>query len=97
MTYSTTLTSKGQITIPVEIRRSLGLKTGESVRFKLGRDNEAILQKNDWKQGFDELHKKVAAHLKKRNLKPLADDKLEEAINRSSKRAAISRYRRSLE
>ncbi|OGY17535.1 MAG: hypothetical protein A2784_01365 [Candidatus Chisholmbacteria bacterium RIFCSPHIGHO2_01_FULL_48_12] len=29
----TTVTSKGQVTIPVDIRRHLGLKTGDSVQF----------------------------------------------------------------
>jgi antitoxin PrlF len=33
MTYSSTLTSKGQITIPKEIRTRLGLKEGERVEF----------------------------------------------------------------
>lgn len=28
------ITSKGQITIPVEVRRELGVKTGDKVRFK---------------------------------------------------------------
>ncbi len=28
------VTSKGQITIPVEIRRSLGVKTGDKLRFE---------------------------------------------------------------
>ena len=28
------VTSKGQVTVPVEIRKSLGLKTGDHLRFK---------------------------------------------------------------
>lgn len=32
--YITTLTQKGQATIPVSIRRKLGLKTGEKVVFE---------------------------------------------------------------
>lgn len=31
--YSAKITSKGQITVPVEIRRSLGVKTGDKIRF----------------------------------------------------------------
>jgi AbrB family looped-hinge helix DNA binding protein len=31
--YSTLITRKGQVTIPVEIRRSLGLKEGDRVQF----------------------------------------------------------------
>jgi len=29
------VTSKGQVTVPVEIRKSLGLKTGDHLRFEL--------------------------------------------------------------
>lgn len=31
--YLATITSKGQITVPVEIRRSLGVKPGDKIRF----------------------------------------------------------------
>lgn len=39
-----TLTSKGQITIPVEIRRSLGLKPGDEVDF-MAEGKRAVLQR----------------------------------------------------
>jgi AbrB family looped-hinge helix DNA binding protein len=32
-TYASTLTSKGQITVPLEIRRRLGLRKGDRVEF----------------------------------------------------------------
>lgn len=35
----TTLTQKGQVTIPVEIRRLLGLKAKDKVAFRIGKDN----------------------------------------------------------
>lgn len=31
-----TMTSKGQITIPIEIRRQLGLQTGDRLHFRVG-------------------------------------------------------------
>ena len=37
------ITTKGQITIPVQIRKSLGLKSGQQVAFKL-EGNMIILQ-----------------------------------------------------
>ena len=33
MTHSSTISSKGQVTVPLEIRRRLGLKTGDRVEF----------------------------------------------------------------
>jgi AbrB family looped-hinge helix DNA binding protein len=34
-TYYATLTTKGQVTVPVEIRRSLGLKPNEKIAFTI--------------------------------------------------------------
>jgi AbrB family looped-hinge helix DNA binding protein len=38
------VTSKGQITIPVEVRKKLGLKPGDHVRFIEGENGEYILR-----------------------------------------------------
>ena len=97
MTHSTTVTSKGQVTIPAEFRRSLGLKTGETVRFKLAKDNQIVIEKNDWEQQLAKLHVKVAAHLKKYHIKPLTDEELDDAINTAAAEAAEARYKRSLQ
>jgi AbrB family looped-hinge helix DNA binding protein len=42
MTYSSTLTSKGQVTIPKEVRIRLGLKEGERVEFVTDGDQTII-------------------------------------------------------
>lgn len=41
------LTSKGQITIPLEIRRALGLATGDRVEFSLDRDGLVTVRRRD--------------------------------------------------
>ncbi|MGH9604464.1 MAG: AbrB/MazE/SpoVT family DNA-binding domain-containing protein [Terracidiphilus sp.] len=38
------VTSKGQITIPIEVRKKLGLKPGDRVRFIEGEKGEYILK-----------------------------------------------------
>lgn len=96
MTHSTTVTSKGQVTIPVEFRRRMGLKAGETVRFKLAPNNEILIEKNDWKKGLAQLHQEVAAHLKKHHIEPLSNEELDEAINVAAEQAALERYQRSL-
>ena len=53
MMYSTTVTSKGQVTIPVEFRRRLGIKPGEIVNFKLAQNNQVVIEKNDWQNCGD--------------------------------------------
>ena len=40
-----TLTSKGQVTIPVEVREQLGLKTGDRLEFRV-RGGEAAVRKS---------------------------------------------------
>lgn len=42
---STTLTSKGQITIPKQIRDALGLHPGCSVDFEVNREGEVVIVK----------------------------------------------------
>ncbi len=39
-----TVTSKGQVTIPVEVRRYLGLKTNDKIAFVIGTDGTVLLQ-----------------------------------------------------
>jgi len=41
---STTLTSKGQVTIPKPVREHLGLKTGAAVSFELNAAGEVVLR-----------------------------------------------------
>lgn len=42
---STTLTSKGQVTIPKQIRDALHLTPGSSVDFAVNRDGDVVLHK----------------------------------------------------
>ena len=41
---SSTITSKGQITIPIEIRRRLGLRSGDRLEFLFGSHGEVIVR-----------------------------------------------------
>lgn len=42
---NTTLTVKGQVTIPKQLRDALGLSPGSQVQFALGKDGEVVLRK----------------------------------------------------
>jgi antitoxin PrlF len=42
---ATTLTSKGQVTIPKQIRDALNLAPGSSVEFAVNRDGEVVIHK----------------------------------------------------
>jgi antitoxin PrlF len=41
----TTVTSKGQVTIPQRIRKRLGIVPGDKVEFELAEDNRVVLTK----------------------------------------------------
>jgi AbrB family looped-hinge helix DNA binding protein len=41
------VTSKGQITVPVEIRRSLGVKPGDHIRFESQKSGIRVLRDSD--------------------------------------------------
>jgi antitoxin PrlF len=47
VTHEATVTSKGQITVPKEIRERLGLERGETVSFELVADGTVRLRKED--------------------------------------------------
>lgn len=44
---STTMTIKGQVTIPKQIRDSLGLKPGAQLDFAVNRDGDVVLHRAD--------------------------------------------------
>jgi AbrB family looped-hinge helix DNA binding protein len=99
MTYTTTMTSKGQITVPAPIRKKLGLQPGTAIDIKL-RGNTAIVEANDWKKGLAEWGDWMEAYRKKHNIKPLSDSglrKLKEEAGRHMAQERHERYLRSLE
>lgn len=44
---SATITSKGQITVPIEIRRSLGVGTGDKLRFEPQKDGYRVVRDDE--------------------------------------------------
>mgnify|MGYP000594088573 CR=1 FL=1 len=44
MQFSTTVTQKGQATIPAHIRKSLGIRLNTKITFELNEKNEAVIK-----------------------------------------------------
>jgi antitoxin PrlF len=42
---ATTVTSKGQVTIPKEVRDAMGIRAGTKVVFELNKDGDRVLRK----------------------------------------------------
>lgn len=60
MKHENNLTSKGQVTIPKDIRDALGLVAGKPVRFEMDADGNARIVKADARIGRDEWLGRVA-------------------------------------
>jgi len=70
MTTEATLTSKGQTTIPKEIRDSLGMKTGDRMTFTLMPDATVVMRLKS--KSLTEL----AGTLRKKGRKPVPVEQL---------------------
>jgi len=84
------------MTLPAPFRKKLGLKPGEQVLVEM-RGNEVIIQKNNWLENLRSVQEENRAYMKKKGIKPLTDEELDNAINNAAEKAAIERYQRSLE
>jgi len=65
------ISSKGQITIPIEIRKKLGLKEGDKVVF-IEKDNNIILL-NSNRLAFEEFQREMAGEAEKAGIKTEQD------------------------
>ena len=70
MTTAATLTSKGQTTIPKEIRDSLGMKPGDRMTFTLMPDSTVIMRMKS------KRITQLAGILHKKGRKPVAIEKM---------------------
>jgi len=70
MSTESTLTSKGQTTIPKDIRDSLGIKSGDRMTFTLMPDGTVLLRVKN------KSIMSVAGSLKKKGRKPLPVEQL---------------------
>ena len=72
----TTLTSKGQVTIPAEIRAKLDLKPGDKLRFKLSKSGALTIEPHRRRSIFDSLGSLTLPSLGR----PLAQADIDDAI-----------------
>jgi AbrB family looped-hinge helix DNA binding protein len=77
MSYETTITSKGTITIASPIRKALGLKPGQKVRLSIDKNNKVIIDPGLTIEEFEALRdrivKKIPPHLKGLTVRELKD------------------------
>lgn len=59
MTYKTILTSKGTTTIPIEIRKQLGIKPGMQITFTTNKAGEFVIERSRTIQELRELNRQA--------------------------------------
>jgi AbrB family looped-hinge helix DNA binding protein len=75
---SATLTSKGQLTIPVEVREALGLKTGDKIDFFESEDGTYSIQPKTG--SLMEMHGILAKYSRAKSRKAPSVEEMDEAI-----------------
>lgn len=69
MTYTATISSKGQITLPASIRRSLNVRAGDRLKV-VKRGNSIAITADTYNEELAALRIKLQAHLKKQGFTP---------------------------
>lgn len=68
MKYTTTMTSKGTVTIAAPLRKALGFKPGQKLNVSLGKNNQIVMDSGVSMQQFEAtralITKKIPSHLK---------------------------------
>lgn len=89
MSYSTTVTSKGTITIPSSIRKRFGIEQGRRVQVSISEDNKIVLDPGITLEEFEAVRERLIASIPKEKL-GLKGKPLKDAIEN----AKIAEYRR---
>ena len=80
MKTSSTITSKGQITLPAEMRRRLGLKSGERVKFVI-KGQELVVSKDNYWEELDAFRKEMSAKVRRAGLAGLSIEEIRQGMN----------------
>ncbi len=93
MTYTTTITSKGQITLPAAFRHKMKITPGQRITLNMKGDALVISAPVD----VNALLQETAQHLAHKKFRPLSDEELDAAINNAAAESAVGRHLRSSE
>jgi AbrB family looped-hinge helix DNA binding protein len=91
MTYPTTVTSKGTITLPAEIRKALAIKPGQRLFIGIDEDQQVSIT---LPLDIEDIRRSNIEHLRKHGLvyRPLTRDEINEGVGKE----AVERYLRSM-
>ena len=89
-TYSSTVTSKGQATIPIHIRRKLGIKPGEKLLFE---ENEQGITLKTHLQLVNELYGSLKPKVKIKYSDKMADEAIGKMLGKEYIKTLPKKYR----
>ncbi len=89
MEYTTTISSKGQITLPVKIRRELNVHPGDRLTV-IKKGNSISVTPDTYQQELDELRRLAHEHMKKNGLLSMSW----EEIRKRTDEARLKEYRK---
>ena len=79
MTYNTTVTSKGTITIAAPLRKALGIRTGQKLTLALNKENQIVLDPGTNMKAFEATRARITQNMPN-HLKGLSGDSLRQAV-----------------
>jgi AbrB family looped-hinge helix DNA binding protein len=79
MTY-TTVTSKGQIVIPLDIRQKLGIQSGFKMQVSV-KNNQVIMEVDNYQTKLESFRDKTKKHIQKNKLNQISDSDIQQAKN----------------
>lgn len=87
MTYSSTVTSKGTITLPASIRKHFGITEGKKVTIQQSGDKIVIVPQSGWEEFFEateRIGRKARRDIAKGKIKPLlTNDEIQTAVSKA--------------
>lgn len=89
MKHTTTVTSKGTITIPSSIRKQFGIEQGRRIKVSVSSDNKIVLDPGITREQFEEARERLVASISPKKL-GLSGRALKDAIDR----ARVEEYKR---
>jgi antitoxin PrlF len=92
-THEATVTSKGQVTVPVEIRERLGLKPGDRLRFNLSKSGQLTVTAVHRRSIFDQIDELKLPPLGRTVTQADIDSAIDEAMREQEERVRGKRSR----
>jgi AbrB family looped-hinge helix DNA binding protein len=78
--HSTTVTTKGQVVIPEEIRKLLHISPGTKIQVTV-ENGKIVMQIDDYQQKLQSFRSKVKTHLKAKKLSSVTDEQMNQTRN----------------